>query len=372
MKDSASARRPLHLHRVSVTLAVMLGVLLACDSSTDRPNAPSGPVVIVLVTVNAPASLAPGQSAQLTATAVRSDRSTEAATAQWSSSDPAVVQVDAAGVATAIAAGEVTVTASVEGRSGEARILALPSGTFKLSGRVVEEGRPVEGVSLTVTEGIGQGLTATSGSSGTFALYGVAGRVQVRARKDEYRETLREVSVNSNATENFEIAISRIFKNAGGTYTLTLTAATCLPGRGSLGTLPDVAKTRRYTAAVIQDGSELSVTLSGGNFLLNGRGGNSFFGHFDGEDTVFFAIGRDADVFYPYFYYYHDQFSVVERLDDTSSLVIIGNVSARVTATEITGTMNGILMTWSGKELPLQRMTSMCSSASHGFVMRRQ
>ena len=101
MKDSASARRPLHLHRVSVTLAVMLGVLLACDSSTDRPNAPSGPVVIVLVTVNAPASLAPGQSAQLTATAVRSDRSTEAATAQWSSSDPAVVQVDAAGVATA-------------------------------------------------------------------------------------------------------------------------------------------------------------------------------------------------------------------------------------------------------------------------------
>ena len=45
MKDSESARRP--LHRVSMTLAVMLGVLLACDSSTDRPNAPSGPVVIV-------------------------------------------------------------------------------------------------------------------------------------------------------------------------------------------------------------------------------------------------------------------------------------------------------------------------------------
>ena len=369
MKDTESARRP--FHRVSVTLAVMLGVLLACDSSTDRPNAPSGPVVIVLVTVNAPASLAPGQSAQLTATAVRSDRSTEAVTAQWSSSDPAVVQVDAAGVATAIAGGEVTVTASVEGRSGEARILALPTGTFKLSGRVIEEGRPVEGVSLTVTEGIGQGLTTSSGSSGAFAFYGVAGRVQVRARKDEYRETLREVTVNSNATETFDIAISRLFKNATGTYTLTVTAAPCRTGRGTFGTLPDAAKTRRYTAAVIQDGADLSVTLSGGNFLLNGRGGNSFFGHSEGDDTVSFAIGRDADTFYPYFLYYFDQFSVVERLDGTS-LVIVGDVSATVTATEMTGTMNGVLITYSGVALPFNRMTSMCASPSHGFVMRRQ
>ena len=103
---------------VTVVLAVTFAVILASCDSSDRPNAPSGPVVIVLVTVNAPASLAPGQSAQLTATAVRSDRSTEAVAVQWSSSDSAVVQVDAAGVATAIASGEVTVTATVEGRSG--------------------------------------------------------------------------------------------------------------------------------------------------------------------------------------------------------------------------------------------------------------
>jgi hypothetical protein len=52
--------------------------------------------------------------------------------------------------------------------------------------------------------------------------------------------------------------------------------------------------------------------------------------------------------------------------------VIVGNITARATPTEISGTLSGILMTGSGAELPLHRLTSMCSSSSHGFVMRRQ
>ena len=110
------------------------------------------------------------------------------------------------------------------------QILSLASGTFKLSGRVVEEGRPVEGVLLTVIEGVGQGLTAGSDAAGAFALYGVAGRVRIRARKEQYRETEREVTVNSNTTDSFEIAVSRQFRNLAGTYALTLTAAPCSPG----------------------------------------------------------------------------------------------------------------------------------------------
>ena len=309
---------------------------------------------------------------QLRATAVRSDRSTEIVTAEWSSSDPAVIQVDATGLATAIARGEATVRATVEGRTGDVRLLSLPSGTFKLAGRVLEEGRPVEGVSLTVSEGVGQGLTATSDTSGTFALYGVAGRVRIQARKDQYRETVREVTVNSNTTDSFEIAVSRQFRNMAGTYALTLTAAPCSGGRWTLGPFPEAAKLRRYTANIVQDGPELGVTLGGATFLLNERGGNSFFGLIDSDDTVTFAIGSDVHSFYAYFFYYFDKFSVVERFDDTSSLVIVGNITARTTPTEISGTLSGMLMTGEGAELPLRRLTSICSSSSHGFVMRRQ
>ncbi len=121
----------------------------------------------------------------------------------------------------------------------------------------------------------------------------------------------------------------------------------------------------------MQDGPQLSVKLEGGHFLLNGRGGNSFFGLIDG-DSVTFAIGRDANSFYPYWFYYYDEFSVIERLNDTSSLVIIGNVTARVTTTEIAGPLSGILIIGAGTELPLRGLTALCSSISHGFVMRRQ
>lgn len=367
-----SRRNDRSYRRVSVALGVTLAVVLAsCDSSPNPPNAPSGPTAIVLVTINAPESLAPGQSVQLRATAVRSDRSTEIVTAEWSSSDPAVIQVDATGLATAIARGEATVRATVEGRTGDVRLLSLPSGTFKLAGRVLEEGRPVEGVSLTVSEGVGQGLTARSDSSGTFALYGVAGRVRIQARKDQYRETVREVTVTSNTTDSFEIAVSRQFRNVAGTYALTLTAAPCSGGRWALGSFPDAAKTRRYTANIVQDGPQLSVKLEGGHFLLNGRGGDSFFGLLDG-DSVSFAIGRDANTFYPYWFYYYNEFSVIERLNDTSSLVIIGDVTAKVTTTEIAGPLSGILIIGAGTELPLRGLTALCSSISHGFVMRRQ
>lgn len=368
--DSRRTGRP--YRRVSVVLAATLAVVLAsCDSATNPPNGPSSPSAIVQITINAPDSLAPGQSVQLRATAVHADRSTEIVTAQWSSSNPAVIEVDAAGRALAIARGEVTVTATFEGRSGTALILSLASGTFKLSGRVVEEGRPVEGVLLTVIEGVGQGLTAGSDASGAFALYGVAGRVRIRARKEQYRETEREVTVNSNTTAGLEIAVSRQFRNLAGIYALTLTAAPCSPDRWTRGVFPDAAKTRSYIANVVQDGQELTVTLEGAHFLLNGRGGNSFFGLIDG-DSVSFAIGRDANSFYPYWFYYHNEFSVIERLNDTSSLVIIGNVTARVTTTEIAGPLSGILIIGAGTELPLRGLTSLCSSLSHGFVMRRQ
>lgn len=65
---------------------------------------------------------------QLAATAGMTDGSTQdvTATATWTSSDDAIVTVSAAGLATAVAEGEATVTAAFSGQSGTS-VLTVPA-----------------------------------------------------------------------------------------------------------------------------------------------------------------------------------------------------------------------------------------------------
>jgi hypothetical protein len=79
-----------------------------------------------------PASFAKGATQQFTATAINPDGSTTdvTATATWTSANTAVVTINAGGVATGVAAGSTSITASLNGASGKTPItVTLQAGT---------------------------------------------------------------------------------------------------------------------------------------------------------------------------------------------------------------------------------------------------
>jgi hypothetical protein len=321
----------------------------------------------VRIEVSGPDSIAPGESAQLTATAFRSDGSTEnvTTTVSWTTSSSRSIQVFAGGRATAGVAGEATVSARIQNRVGTKLILAIPAGTYKLSGRITEGALPVSDVSVTVTRGTGTGLTTLTNFDGRFALYGVAGEVQIQARKEGYVESIRDLTVGSAMNDNFEIAASRQRKDLTGRYSLMFEAGTC---QGTRVTYPDDIRARTYAAAVTQAGQAVTVTLSGADFVQSGSKGNSFLGSIDPADNVSFSIGN----LYYYYYFNQNPFDVIERLDDSRSFTVVGVVSAKVNGSQITGTLNGAFIILAGSRAPFTGSISSCWSRSHTFVMRPQ
>jgi plastocyanin len=99
-------------------------------STTLHVTATPPPVVesIVLSPVNS--SLAPGQTEQFKATGILADNSTADLTSQvtWTSSKASVATIDTAGLATGVAQGSTTITASLSGKSASTGLtVAFPS-----------------------------------------------------------------------------------------------------------------------------------------------------------------------------------------------------------------------------------------------------
>lgn len=121
-------------------LLLVLGVL-ALGTGCDRksPVAPSGPpppAVTSLVITGADAVLT-GLSATYTATATLSDGATQTGTTTWSSSNPFVATVDAAGRLEGRAHGSTTVTATYIGRSASKTVQVVNNYAGTWVGRYV-------------------------------------------------------------------------------------------------------------------------------------------------------------------------------------------------------------------------------------------
>jgi hypothetical protein len=359
--------------RSVIALAVALGLgvgAASCDKGPARPSAlPPGTAAVTLVRIEivAPASVEPDGSAQLTASAIKSDGSVENVTSQtqWSSGNAAVLQVSSAGVVSGAARGEATINARYQSQSATARIMVLPSGTFRLNGEVTNSGLPLDGVTVAVIVGTGEGLTAVTSATGAYALYGVAGRIRLHVKKAGFENRIEEVDVRENRAVNIEMSFDGDAGNLSGTYALALEVDGCASA------IPDNIRRRSYIATVEQDGSKLSVHLSGADFIVfNGRGDHfdGFVGH-DGKIT--FAIG---DAFYYYYYYYSfiGDFDLVERLSPTSALVVAGTVNAASTSSGISGVLSGSVALTQGVVAPFTRFSANCHSAAHRFEMRRQ
>ncbi len=142
--------------RVGVLLGLTALMSAACDST--KPPTPSAPIqttpTVTAVSISGlPAAFVVGESVQLTAFAILPDgtKLDATATANWTSSAPAVATVSATGLLTVTGIGDADVSATVQNVRGTAHVaVAKPEPTtprFDVSG-LVHESAPTDNVLL--------------------------------------------------------------------------------------------------------------------------------------------------------------------------------------------------------------------------------
>ena len=147
-----------------------------------------------------------------------------------------------------------------------------------------------------------------------------------------------------------------------GRWSLTISASACQSTR--FGPLPEEAKTRRYSAAVTQDGPHLRLTLADAEFVIVGGRGNMFAGTTDPNDSMRLTIAGPSD----YYYYYYRTSDLVERLTDGTQLLISGTVTATGDSRRAAGTLAGSFRLKSSTGANAAE----CSAGNHRFEMVRQ
>jgi hypothetical protein len=360
----------MNINRRLLPLGVFFIVLVAsCDDNPTRPTptptpnpTPGTPAVTVLsIRIVAPTSVAPGSSAPVVVNATRSDGTTADVTSlvQWSTSSTRVLEV-AGGSVRGKEPGEVQIWAYYLNRSASTAILVLPEGTFKLAGTVTDGGVGLDGVTVAVIGGTGEGLSAVTDLSGSYRLYGVAGSVRLHAKKLGYENRTEALEVTTHRTADIGMTFEGERLRLAGTYEMTVTAASHCSSF-----LTPAARTRSYTANIEQDGARLSVVLTGADFIVTDGFGDRFEGTVIG-DRVTFRPGID---FY-YYFYYLGKGSLVERFPPTA-LFINGMVSARQTATGLTGPLSGVIGLTRTATPPFTSFASVCYGG-HDFVMTRR
>ena len=154
------------------------------------------------------------------------------------------------------------IAASIGGLSASQTVYILEPGTFRITGVVREDtGRPLYGITIEITSGIGTGLkTGTPADDygpflGHFALYGAAGPITLKATGDGFRPQIDELVVNDFTTH--EIVLSPLVTPAdlSGEWRAHLTAGPCRDN------LPLEAWQRTYNAQITQTGTRFQVTL---------------------------------------------------------------------------------------------------------------
>ena len=114
--------KPAHV----VAYTAIIASLIACSDSSDPSDPVERPVATVAVTPTA-RELIVGRTATLTATARDVDGNVIAGRAVgWATSNASVATVSAAGLVTAVAEGTVTVSATVDAKTGQTDVTVLP------------------------------------------------------------------------------------------------------------------------------------------------------------------------------------------------------------------------------------------------------
>jgi hypothetical protein len=321
---------------------------MACGGGKGTPASPTTTTAAsarpLSLKIGGPDAIAPGQSVSFGAVASMSDGTAQDYTRKvaWSAYPASVLSITPdTGVATGQSPGDVTVMASLPGGGGPftqaqiTRTVLVPN-TYRLTGKALESGLPVQGAAIAVLSGVGAGLATTTDYDGAYRLYGVAGATQIRFSKPGYDDIVKDFTATQNDVLDFpEAHQTAAIPQLAGTYTLTLTADPGCPTTPSkyYAALPDdFRQPRSYPVSVTQDGPALSVTLTGPTIMAQEN-------HFTGRikpDTIEFQIG------FGYFGYGLDD-GVAEQVSSTQWFVFGGDVPGQRSGGVIHARLDGAL-----------------------------
>jgi Big-like domain-containing protein len=361
--------KPIILKAPAVSAATSAAILLAlvfaaCDNPggpTPTRNTGGQTPTLTRLEIAGPDSVPPGAAQGFRATARFSDGSERDVTTQasWSSANDAIVSVSSSGQVTGRERGETDIRASYSQLVSTKRVMVLPSGTFKISGRVLDTGVEVPDARVAVTAGSATGLSTLS-QNGRYALYGVSGPTQITVSKDGYQPRVENVDVSAHRTLDIYIAVLGPPWDPSGTYTLTIALA---PDCRSA--LPEELWVRTYAAVVM-------IYTVNPRFVTVGLKG-------DGLETVnwWFWSGRigENSVAFENVDYYGPV--LAQRLTASKFFLIeSGNVSpakAEVTRspTGLEGSFDGKVAIAEGAVWYNSTITAQCHSANHRMTFSR-
>ena len=202
--------------------AVAVSVIVAnCGSQT--PGSPSPPpptpTVTAVQVTGLPSSLAPGETAQLTARASLSDGTSQVVTTQatWRSDNTSVATVSSGGLVTAAAAGTTEIRATYQTVSANATLEVKqaappPSRLFSVCGNVTETGvGPLVKANIEVRDGLNARRATETDAAGTYCLRDLMpDSFTLRAWKTGYDDVDERVTLNADVTVPFTIKKSPV------------------------------------------------------------------------------------------------------------------------------------------------------------------
>jgi hypothetical protein len=314
-------------------------------------------------------TIAPGATAQLSATANYSDGSSKDVTTAviWRTSDTSILTIGDSGLASARQSGDVTVTATLSSTvigslTGTQPILVVPSGTFRLNGRVTWLNRDLDGASVQVIAGIGAGLPAVTAADGSYRLYGVVGDIGLMVSKASYQTIQQATRIDRNTTLNFDMVTNQPLPELVGTYTLQIVADPACATTGSQ-TLPDSARVRRYSATIEDRGgvNGIDVRLSGATFLPQR---NLIWGY--GTPNGAILDVNHLDYYYGIGYPPPDLGEVLPSGDVYSPS---GSIAVSAIGADLVGSLDGAIKVWA---VPPGGLLGQCTSTHHTVTFTKQ
>src|SRR5262245_14993401 len=292
----------------------LAAILVACDKAPTSPrpsgaggsNPPPGPGNVppsfLRLHVAGPATLAPGETGQYSATAAYADGSSRDVSAEvvWGTENATVLSVSTTGLASSRDPGETNVEAGYNGNTFRYHVMVLRAGTYRLTGLVRDGGLPITGVEVAVSAGPAAGLSTLTvthletGQAGNYALYGVSGDTEIRVRRPGYEEQKKRIVVTAHQWLLFDLVLASPREQVSGTWALTINAADECRGR-----LPDEAMRRRYSAVLMQDGPRVWGRLHGATFYTsNDLTSNSLEGRVEPHLLAFQLAGAEESIPY--------------------------------------------------------------------------
>jgi hypothetical protein len=154
-----------------------------------------------------------GASAQFSSTATLSNGTTQSVTTQatWTSSNPLAATVTSAGLVTGVSSGEADITATYQSIAGKLHVAIANAAirTFNVSGLLTDgtSGGVLPNINVQTVDSAGNTATTKTGSSGTYAIGGLAaGAAVLTASATSYETATRNIVISGDTRVDVVLA----------------------------------------------------------------------------------------------------------------------------------------------------------------------